>query len=246
MSRKPPGFTLIELLVVIAIIAILAAILLPVFVRARENARIASCISNLRQIGLGLQMYAESYNGTGPMIGNIWFINHPSYAGQIRSRYVLPVLLKQYVKGLEVFRCKSKPNPLMVAPLSGRETMEAHPDGSDSIWRVENGRWRGTTYSSGAWEIPRGYNGHSFWAVVPLCLAGDKPVNLDSYDYGKLKSTRTTTIMMVCVCSGWRYWPGYYTDDWVPGSHGGGGTNAVVMFADHHAKVASWTIVGYL
>jgi prepilin-type N-terminal cleavage/methylation domain-containing protein len=52
------GFTLIELLVVIAIIAILAAILFPVFARARENARKSTCQSNLKQIGIGIAMYA--------------------------------------------------------------------------------------------------------------------------------------------------------------------------------------------
>ena len=60
MARK--GFTLIELLVVIAIIAILAAILFPVFARARENARKANCLSNLKQIGMGITMYAQDYD----------------------------------------------------------------------------------------------------------------------------------------------------------------------------------------
>jgi prepilin-type N-terminal cleavage/methylation domain-containing protein/prepilin-type processing-associated H-X9-DG protein len=65
-SRGAKGFTLIELLVVIAIIAILAAILFPVFARARAKARQASCVSNLKQIGLAFQMYATDYDDQLP------------------------------------------------------------------------------------------------------------------------------------------------------------------------------------
>ena len=62
MKLRRPAFTLVELLVVIAIIAILAAILFPVFARARENGRRASCQSNLKQIGLGLIQYSQDYD----------------------------------------------------------------------------------------------------------------------------------------------------------------------------------------
>ena len=63
---RAKGFTLIELLVVIAIIAILAAILFPVFAQAREKARAITCISNLKQIGLGMVMYAQDYDEVTP------------------------------------------------------------------------------------------------------------------------------------------------------------------------------------
>src|SRR5260370_34813798 len=66
IMRRVWGFTLIELLVVIAIIAILAAILFPVFAQAREKARQVSCLSNIKQINLGWQMYMQDYDETWP------------------------------------------------------------------------------------------------------------------------------------------------------------------------------------
>src|SRR5581483_3252291 len=66
MKRNMQGFTLIELLVVIAIIAILAAILFPVFAQAREKARAVSCLSNIKQFDLAVQMYIQDYDETLP------------------------------------------------------------------------------------------------------------------------------------------------------------------------------------
>jgi prepilin-type N-terminal cleavage/methylation domain-containing protein/prepilin-type processing-associated H-X9-DG protein len=82
MNHKKHGFTLIELLVVIAIIAILAAILFPVFAKAREKARQATCQSNLKQIGTAFAMYLQDYDGVYPVEVNLsWFKVITPYLG---------------------------------------------------------------------------------------------------------------------------------------------------------------------
>lgn len=99
------GFTLIELLVVIAIIAILAAILFPVFARAREKARQASCSSNVKQICLGILMYVQDYDERFP---SCW--NGPQIPGD-RGTTCLgwQHVIVPYIKNSQIFRCPSSP-----------------------------------------------------------------------------------------------------------------------------------------
>jgi len=99
------GFTLIELLVVIAIIAILAAILFPVFAKAREAARKTQCVSNLRQMGTALLMYAQDYDETYP---NRRFASAASPKGD--DVYSWRTVIQPYVKNRQLFTCPSNPS----------------------------------------------------------------------------------------------------------------------------------------
>jgi len=98
--RPRPGFTLIELLVVIAIIAILAAILFPVFAQAREKARGISCLSNVKQQGMAVLMYSQDYDETFPLT-TLYDFGSQSQVSQWIPR-VAP-----YIKNTDVFWCPS-------------------------------------------------------------------------------------------------------------------------------------------
>jgi len=145
MNRR--GFTLIELLVVIAIIAILAAILFPVFARAREKARQSSCQSNMKQQGIAAMMYMSDYDerpaacwcgrsldkwGNGP--GRIWFQG----------------LLMPYAKNYQVFGCPSYTNPAYYGELL------PYPTPTDSVYRFHAGygmNWYNNANSDQGWWI---------------------------------------------------------------------------------------------
>jgi len=102
-ATRKRGFTLIELLVVIAIIALLAAILFPVFARARENARKSSCLNNLKQIGVGLAQYTQDFDEQYCRAS----MTPPTMTTQIMSwqNVIMP-----YVKSAQTFACPSNSN----------------------------------------------------------------------------------------------------------------------------------------
>jgi len=102
MKGQRRGFTLIELLVVIAIIAILAAILFPVFAQAREKARAVACLSNLKQVGMATRMYSQDYDEV--LVPNYLFTS-----GSYRAWW--PDILAPYVKNQDVFVCPSYSEP---------------------------------------------------------------------------------------------------------------------------------------
>jgi len=116
---KRSAFTLIELLVVIAIIAILAAILFPVFAQAREKARAASCLSNQKQIMLAFKMYAQDYDETHPPSQNWTSFSAPDLNGATFSGVTQP-----YIKNRGIFICPSNkrtrnPDPSYNVPDDG-------------------------------------------------------------------------------------------------------------------------------
>jgi prepilin-type N-terminal cleavage/methylation domain-containing protein len=109
--QRQRGFTLIELLVVIAIIAILAAILFPVFAQAREKARQTACLSNCKQIALAFQMYQQDYDGLytwqGPHLGDD---NADFMAPGARPTWGAELV--PYIKSLKIYICPSaRPSP---------------------------------------------------------------------------------------------------------------------------------------
>jgi prepilin-type N-terminal cleavage/methylation domain-containing protein len=111
-TRSTHGFTLVELLTVIAIIAVLAALLFPVFATARGKAREIVCVSNLRQIGLSIKMYTQDYDEfypwavdpTDKYTPQIWS-SFPDFQAQIPFMPMMHEALQPYIKSQELFHC---------------------------------------------------------------------------------------------------------------------------------------------
>jgi len=163
--RRRKGFTLIELLVVIAIIGILAAMVFPVFARARESARKAVCLSNVKNIALAINMYVMDWNGFFPLgngdrtaadyfndIGNatgrddrVWpeVCNHQRHANPYLRE---PAIVDEYIRNRDVWHCPSALVETLVANIV--------PSGRDGYWLNS---WRDVNWK-GDWTFPQACN----------------------------------------------------------------------------------------
>ncbi len=164
-GRHTGGFTLIELLVVIAIIAILAAILFPVFAQAREKARQISCISNLKQIGTAVMMYTQDYDEAFPDA----VANNTQDGGcapglewwALGGGYV--TLINAYIKNGQIYHCPSAESPYWVAGQA--EGWCGTPD-QNALNLLKTTAPNGVTYM-----MRKAYLGGTWFSGGPITLA---------------------------------------------------------------------------
>jgi prepilin-type N-terminal cleavage/methylation domain-containing protein/prepilin-type processing-associated H-X9-DG protein len=217
MLRRRSGFTLIELLVVIAIIAILAAILFPVFAQAREKARQASCLSNCKQLGLAVQMYAQDYDENLPYSG-VYGAQHPLYKQGYEWGFWV-VLLNPYIKSMNLWVCPSGKESFI-----GPKTDRIKVNYGYNEYLFHN--WKGYASLAALAGTPGGITNVS--VIADSYLPGiyqdwsdadgwKIPGEEAKFGLGRLKYANTTT---------------WAKEPYIP-RHGSGG--ASVVFADGHA-----------
>ncbi len=207
------GFTLIELLVVIAIIAILAAILFPVFARAREKARQTSCLSNVKELGLGVLMYAQDYDERFPdwMGWNGGDVNnHPE------KRWYWKIY--PYVKNQQIYACPSwsgssstwsRPQPISVGGFTQEDWRTTQIN--YAIGRLADYSLPGTGYKMASIRYP------SYSILMADCRHVE-----DSGSWGRIGWARTCRV----ACT-----PSLEIED---NTLHNGGSN--ICFVDGHAK----------
>ena len=218
--NKRRGFTLIELLVVIAIIAILAAILFPVFAQAREQARRASCLSNLKQLGLSVMMYTQDYDETFPIV----------YNGGGSCSHAEYVLIYPYTKNINILQCPDGGNTGDSLPGCAMATGEI-PTLPSSFHTHYGYNWGPLIYAGGGLHGPvqTAPNGVSFQRGVSQA---EIVAPADCFVYGDSYDTYRPT-----MGADW------LLDSYTPGAkqsslrHGGKWN---VNFADGHAKLVQF------
>lgn len=156
------GFTLIELLVVIAIIAILAAILFPVFAKAREKARQSACMSNMKQIALGLTQYASDYDGSYPGWSDHWAAK-PSPEDET-GHVGWDAAILPYAKNRQIFSCPSnkagkEKRGYALPRYVSWENQDSPPDPVKTLLVAEKGNYNFGYWSDGAIECVRQIGG---------------------------------------------------------------------------------------
>jgi type II secretory pathway pseudopilin PulG len=196
--------TLVELLTVIGIIAVLAAILFPVFSKVKRKARQTQCISNLRQIGAAVQMYNEDYNGIYPYgvdpadkyAPEIWD-RYPEWQRQLPTMPDVNDALAPYIRSRDLWRCPSDIGydwlDIAYVPLDAQPT-SFRKFGTSYVYRTEL-TFRGLAVDtlrrpaevnmfmdgSGQWHGDRGDDLWKYWYCVVFCDGHAKMVNRSDY-----------------------------------------------------------------
>ncbi|MEN6643068.1 MAG: DUF1559 domain-containing protein [Armatimonadia bacterium] len=194
------GFTLIELLVVIAIIAILAAILFPVFAKAREKARQSSCLSNVKQLALAALSYAQDYDEMFPGIFQQAWSGNPSYL--MWEDCILP-----YVKNSQIFKCPSHVDVVLGSN---------QPTTFGVLWGSLGYGWNGGTFNASPFYSDGIGNG-MFIGTPPWVGLGAIPAPAETLLLGDLMPGQTGVIV-------------WFVNEpsWYASVHNGGGSYAFV------------------